>query len=117
MTVVVRSVALALALMSLVFASDAAAEKTVCAAGCDATTIQGGVDAAAPGETVTVQAGTYEEQVGIAKEGLVLRGAGVGQTIVRSPVNPVSRFTTNSSPPTTLRSCGSTTWRAQPSRT
>jgi hypothetical protein len=100
MTVPVRRCALALALLlSLAFTGEAAATKTVCAAGCDATTIQGAVDLAVPGEMVTVAAGTYEEQVDVAKEGLVLRGAGVGQTIVRSPVNPVSRFSTDTLAP------------------
>jgi hypothetical protein len=86
-------------LLSLAFAGDAAATKTVCAAGCDATTIQGGVDLAASGEQVEVAAGTYEEQVEIATTGIVLKGAGVGQTIVRSPVDPVSKFTTDTLAP------------------
>ena len=99
-TTPVRRCTLALALLlSLASAGDAAATKTVCAAGCDATTIQGGVDLAAPGERVEVAAGTYEEQVEIAKPGVVLTGAGIGQTIVRSPVNPVSKFTTDTLAP------------------
>src|SRR4051794_35024773 len=57
--------------------SAAAAPVTVCASGCDATTIQGGVNAATPGDTVEVGAGTYPEDVTVNKT-LTLHGAGAG---------------------------------------
>lgn len=56
----------------------AAATVTVCATGCDATTIQAAVNAANPGDTITVAAGTYTEVVSINKADLVLQGARAG---------------------------------------
>jgi parallel beta-helix repeat protein len=50
----------------------------------DFPTIQAAVDAAAPGATIQVRAGTYIEEVVIAKT-LTLTGAGISKTIIKSP--------------------------------
>lgn len=53
-------------------------------------TIQGAVTAVAEGGTVTVEPGTYAEQVEITKD-LVLKGAGAGKTIIKAP-EPVAAW-------------------------
>jgi hypothetical protein len=52
-------------------------------------TIQSAVDAAAPGATIQVLAGTYTEQVRIAKS-LTVVGAGMDSTVIRMPSAPRS---------------------------
>ena len=54
-----------------------AATITVCASGCDYTTIQAAVDAAATGDTISVAAGTYTGNVTIGKA-VTLEGAKAG---------------------------------------
>ncbi len=61
-----------------------AATVTVCASGCTYTAIQPAVTAALSGDTVSVAAGTYTEQVVIDKN-LTLTGAGSGTTIIQAP--------------------------------
>ncbi|SDD68349.1 Uncharacterized protein SAMN02799630_06087, partial [Paenibacillus sp. UNCCL117] len=50
----------------------------------DYTTIQAAIDAAADGDTVTIEAGTHREQLNITKN-ITLQGAGIDQTIIQSP--------------------------------
>src|SRR5438094_549278 len=47
-------------------------------------TIQSAVDAAAPGATIQILAGTYTEQVRIAKS-LTIAGAGMDATVIKAP--------------------------------
>jgi len=65
-----------------------AATITVCASGCNYTTIQAAVNAANNGDTIQVGAGNYVEQVMITKT-LTLNGAGATSTYIRAP-NPMT---------------------------
>ena len=49
------------------------------------TTIQAAVDAANPGDDISVAAGHYEEQVHITLDNLSITGAGVGSTFIDCP--------------------------------
>ena len=55
----------------------------VCDSGCTYLSIQSAINAAAPGTTVIVGPGTYEEHITL-RAGVSLRGAGASQTILRS---------------------------------
>jgi len=73
----------------LAIASSAwAASKTVCAKGCSFTSIQTAINAASPGATITIGAGTYVENVVVDKP-LTLQGAGRHTTIEPATSNPV----------------------------
>jgi parallel beta-helix repeat protein len=78
------AVCLAVLLSFAVAGEASAATKTVCASGCDATTIQGGINAASNGDTVEVDSGTYVEDVNVNKP-LVLQGEGAGSSIISGP--------------------------------
>lgn len=62
---------------------------TVCASGCDFTSIQAAIDAADAGDVIDISAGYYEESMPAnwkdleITKSLTLKGAGSGQTIIR----------------------------------
>ena len=60
-----------------------AATLTVCADGCDHTTIAAAITAATAGDTIDVRAGTYTEDVVINKS-LTLSGAGRGVSTIQN---------------------------------
>ena len=51
--------------------------------------IQAAINAAQPGDTITVAPGTYHENLLIAKDGIHLQGAGPGRTVLEPPAQPV----------------------------
>src|ERR1700751_529953 len=51
--------------------------------------IQAAIDGAATGATICVDPGTYHENLLIAKNGITLKGAGPGVTVLEPPDNPV----------------------------
>ncbi|HVV66447.1 MAG TPA: right-handed parallel beta-helix repeat-containing protein [Candidatus Saccharimonadales bacterium] len=57
----------------------AAGSKSVCASGCDSTTIQGAINLATSGDTINVAAGTYTENVTVNKA-VSIMGAGAAST-------------------------------------
>ena len=58
-------------------------------------TIQDGVNAVDPGGTVSVQPGTYEEQVVANGKNLTIDGSGRASTTIKSPVTLTTFFTTS----------------------
>ena len=61
-----------------------AATITVCASGCDHTTITAAIAAASAGDTITVQAGTYTEADITVNKNLTITGAAASTTIVQA---------------------------------
>lgn len=72
----------------LTSASSALAAKTVCSSGCSYTSIQSAINAAAPGATITIGAGTYAENVVVNKP-VTLVGSGTHTVIYPATSNPV----------------------------
>ena len=64
-----------------------AAAKTVCANGCAYTTIQDAIDGAAPGDTITIAAGKYVENIVVDKP-VTLEGAGNGTVLYPAASGP-----------------------------
>lgn len=78
------------AVTTLVVDDDGQGTAADCNAGTAAfTSIQAAVNAAAPGDTIFICPGTYNEQVVVTTSNLTIRGAGASMTILRpSAVNP-----------------------------
>ncbi|MDP2359959.1 MAG: T9SS type A sorting domain-containing protein [bacterium] len=57
--------------------------------------IQAAIDIAASGDVVRIGAGTYEEQLHITTDNLIIRGAGATSTTVLSPVDLALGYTTS----------------------
>ena len=60
----------------------------------DHATIQGAIDAAVVGDIVDVAAGTYSENLVVAKTGVIIQGSGVGVSTIQpaTATNPVIKF-------------------------
>jgi pectin methylesterase-like acyl-CoA thioesterase len=65
-----------------------AAPKTVCASGCPHTSIQAAINAASPGDTITIGAGSYFENV-VVNKSVTLKGSGIETVIYPATSMPV----------------------------
>ncbi len=62
-----------------------AATLTVCVSGCNSTTIQGAINLANDGDSIIVSSGTYNEQINVNKNNLVIQSlSGAASTIINS---------------------------------
>ncbi|HRZ79264.1 MAG TPA: hypothetical protein P5044_04585, partial [bacterium] len=61
-----------------------AATRTVCAVGCDYTSVKAAVTAAVAGDTVLISAGTYQDYNILVDKDLTIEGAGRNDTIVQA---------------------------------
>ncbi len=68
----------------LVAPASAATTRTVCASGCDFTTISAAVAAAVAGDTIEVRGGTYAESVAVTKS-LTIKATIPGTTVIPGP--------------------------------
>ncbi len=62
--------------------------KTVCSSGCPYTSIQAAINAASPGATITIGAGSYFENV-VVNKSLTLKGSGVETVIYPATSMPI----------------------------
>jgi hypothetical protein len=76
-----------LAFMSFAGAASAAAN-VVCSSGCAFTSIQAAINAAAPGATITIGAGSYVENV-VVNKSVTLKGAGATTVVYPAVSTPV----------------------------
>jgi large repetitive protein len=76
------ALALLLGFLSLTPAATRAATLDVCPSGCNFSSIQVAINAAASGDTISISAGTYTESLLISKN-LTLQGAGANQTTLK----------------------------------
>lgn len=72
-------------LLLIVVKHSAAATITVCASGCNYTTIQAGINNAVSGDEVLVSAGTYSENItfAAASDNITVVGAGPATTLIQ----------------------------------
>ncbi len=77
---------LGLMLLGLLWGGSGARAETlvVCPQGCPFSSIQEAINRASPGDTILIQAGTYAENLTIAKQGLVLRGEAPEKVILQA---------------------------------
>ena len=68
--------------------------------------IQAAIDGAQPGATVCVGPGTYRENLLVAKDGITLRGAGPGATVLEPPAQPIPVCLQLFVPPVDLEAVG-----------
>lgn len=61
----------------------------------DYPTIQEAIDAASNGDTITVAAGDYEEQLLVDGKAVIIMGAGIGETNILSPATLATSFVTS----------------------
>ena len=96
-----------------------AATLTVCASGCQYSTIQGAIDHAANGDTISIEKGHYFETINTKGKGLTLQGVNSRQTSSssinrKSPTVPPMPSRTSS--PLACVSCSSTGYRCARTR-
>ena len=75
---------LLLTLVSCICFSLSAATLTVCASGCDHTTIQAAINAASPGDVIDIQDAVHTEDGIVVNKNLTIQGQGQSTTIVQA---------------------------------
>lgn len=83
-------IVLFLGLMATAVTPAHAADFTVCASGCDHTTIAAAITAATSGDTITIMDDVHTEQGIVVNKNLTIQGQGAINTIVQANANPAS---------------------------